>query len=96
MVVSKENLLCLVKQLLKSITLEDKIGHIFTVDIEFSNINPKTLLFKEIFPPILEKNKKIPPHLCSCSQIMSRAQKKDKKKKMKLNLYHLIQKLTPL
>ena len=32
-------------QLLKSITLEDKIGHIFTVDIEFSDINPKTLLF---------------------------------------------------
>ena len=77
MVVSKENLLCLVKQLLKSITLEDKIGHIFTVDIEFSNINPIALLFNEIFPPIFEKNKKIPPHLRSCSQIMSRAQKKE-------------------
>ena len=76
-VVSKENLLCLVKQLLKSITLENKIGHIFTVDIEFSNINPIALLFNEIFPPIFEKNKKIPPHLRSCSQIMSRAQKKE-------------------
>ena len=29
-------------QLLKSVTLEDKIGHIFTVDIVFSDINPKT------------------------------------------------------
>ena len=83
MVVSKENLLCLVKQLLKSITLEDKIGHIFTVDIEFSNINPIALLFNEIFPPIFEKNKKIPPHLRSCSQIMSRAQKEDNKDEIK-------------
>ena len=45
-------------QLLKSITLEDKIGHLFTVDIEFSVINPKTLLFNEIYPPIFEKHKK--------------------------------------
>ena len=67
------------EQLLKSVTLEDKIGYIFTVDIEFSDINPKTLLFNEIFPPVFEKNKKIPPHLWSCSQIMSRAQKKDDK-----------------
>ena len=67
------------EQLLKSVTLEDKIGHLFTVDIEFSDINPKTLLFNEIFPPVFEKHKKIPPHLWSCSQIMSRAQKKDDK-----------------
>ena len=67
------------EQLLKSVTLEDKISHIFTVDIEFSDINPKTLLFNEIFPPIFEKHKKILPHLRSCSQIMSRAQKKDDK-----------------
>ena len=59
------------EHLLKSVTLEDKIGHIFTVDIEFSDINPKTLLFNEIFPPVFEKSKKIPPYLWSCSQIMS-------------------------
>ena len=63
------------EQLLKSVTLEDKIGHIFTIDIEFSDINPKTLLFNEIYPPIFEKHKKISPDLRSCSQIMSRAQK---------------------
>ena len=63
----------------KSVTLEDKIGHIFTVDIEFSDINPKTLLFNQIFPPVFEKHKNIPPHLRSCSQIMSRAQKKENK-----------------
>ena len=67
------------EQLLKSVTLEDKIGHIFTVDIEFSDINPKTLLFNEVFPPVFEKHKKIPPHLRSCSQTMSRARKKENK-----------------
>ena len=67
------------EQLLKSVTLEDKIGHIFTVDIEFSDINPKTLLFNKIFLAVFEKHKKIPPHLRSCSQIMSRAQKKENK-----------------
>ena len=69
-------------QLLKSATLEDKIGNIFTVDIEFSDINPKTLLFNKIYHPIFEKNKKISPHLRSCSQIMSRAQKKKGKKEI--------------
>lgn len=38
--------------------LEDKIGHLFNVDTEFSDINPKTLLFNKIYPPIFEKNKK--------------------------------------
>ena len=69
--------------MLKSVTLEDKIGHIFTVDIEFSDINPKTLLFNEIYPPIFEKNKKISPHMRSCSQIMSRAQKYEEKEEIK-------------
>ena len=76
------------EQLLKSITLDDKIGHLFTVDIEFFDQNLKTLLFNEIFPPILEKHKKIPPHMRSCSQIMSGAQKK--MIKMKLLLCHSI------
>ena len=49
------------EQLLKSITLEDKIAHLFTVDNKFFDINPKTLLFNEVFPPIL-KNKKRFPH----------------------------------
>ena len=71
------------EQLLKSVTLEDNIGHIFTVDIEFSDINPKTLLFNEIYPPIFEKSKKISPHMRSCSQIMSRVQKFEEKEKIK-------------
>ena len=68
-------------QLLKSVTLEDKIGHIFTVDIEFSDINPKHCFLMRFIHPFLKKKKKIPPHLRSCSQIMSRAQKKNKKNK---------------
>ena len=43
-------------------------------------MNPKTLLFNEIYPTIFEKNKKNPSHLRSCSQIMSTAQKKKNKK----------------
>ena len=49
------------------------------MDIEFSDIKQKTLLFHEIFPPVFEKHKKIPPYLQSCSQIISRAQKKENK-----------------
>ena len=67
-----------------SVTLDDKIGHLFMIDIEFFDINPKTLLFNEIYPPILEKNKKISPHERSTSQIMSRAQKKEGKDEIAL------------
>ena len=67
--------------LLENITLEDKLGHLFVVDIEFADINEKTLLFNEIYPPIFEKNKKIEPYERSCTQIMTReAIKKNKKK----------------
>ena len=48
--------------LLASVTLDDIIGHLFTINIEFFDISPKTLLFNEIYPPIFEKNKKISPH----------------------------------
>ena len=48
--------------LLASVTLDDIIGNLFTINIEFFDISPKTLLFNEIYPPIFEKNKKISPH----------------------------------
>ena len=35
-------------ELIKNVTLEDKIGHIFTIDIEFSDISEETLLFNKI------------------------------------------------
>ena len=38
--------------------LEDKISHLFTVDIQFADVNPQNLLFNEIYPPIFEKKEK--------------------------------------
>ena len=46
-------------KILDKISHEDKIGHLFIVDIKFHNKNPKTLLFNEIYPPMFEKNKKM-------------------------------------
>ena len=53
--------------------------HLFTVDIKFNDINEKTLLFNEIYPPIFEKNKKLDPCERFSLQIMSIAVKKDGK-----------------
>ena len=68
--------------LLKNVTLEDKISHLFTVDIEFADINEKTLLFNEIYPLVFEKKKKISPHERSTCQIISRAEKKKGKEEI--------------
>ena len=45
--------------LLESISLDDWIGHLFIVDIEFDekNATQRELLYNEIFPPIIEKKK---------------------------------------
>ena len=66
------------KELLANVTLDDKLGHLFVVDIIFSEVNDKTILFNEIYPPIFKKNKKIEPYERSCTQIMGRAQIKKK------------------
>ena len=68
------------KDLLANVTLEDKIGHLLVVDIVFSDINGKTLLFNKLYRPIFEKNQKIEPFERCCSQIMSRAEIKNNKK----------------
>ena len=59
--------------LLENVTLEDKLGHLFVIDVEFADINEKTLLVNEFYAPIFEKNRKIDPYERSCTQIMSRA-----------------------
>ena len=70
------------KDLLANVTLREyKIGHLFVVDIVFAEINDKTILFNEFYPPIFEKNKKIKPYERSWSQIMSRAEIKKNKNK---------------
>ena len=53
------------------ISHEDSIGHLFVVDIKLNEINPKTLLFDEIYPPIFEKNKKMDPYERSTLQLMN-------------------------
>ena len=42
-------------KILDRVSHEDNIGHLFIVDIKFYNINKKTLLSNEIYPPIFEK-----------------------------------------
>ena len=79
------------KELLKNVTLQDKIGHLFTVDIKFADINEKTLLFNEIYPPIFEKYKIIPPHQRSTCKLS--AEQKENKKKTKFQNCHIILKL---
>ena len=45
--------------LLEKVSLEDPIGHLFVVDIEFDekNATRKPYMYNEIFPPIIEKQK---------------------------------------
>ena len=68
-------------EILAGVTLDDKLGHLFVVDIEFADVNKNTSIFNEMYPPMFKKNKKIDPHERSCSQIKSRAQIKKRKNK---------------
>ena len=56
----KENVLTLTEltDFLRSVTLEDPIGRMLTVDIEFFDINAKTLLFNKIIEKIFRKKQK--------------------------------------
>ena len=45
-------------KILDRITYNDSIGHLFTVDIKFHDINEKTLFFNELYPPVFQKNKR--------------------------------------
>ena len=68
-------------KILDCISHDDRIGHLFTVDLKFHNVNEKTLLFNEIYPPIFQRNKKIDPFERSTLQLMSvivRDEEKDK------------------
>ena len=58
--------------LLETVTLEDKIVHLFIVDIEFDleNADERKYLYNEIFPPIIEKEKKIDVNERSLFQLL--------------------------
>ena len=46
--------------LLEKVTLHDKIGYLFRVDIEFDyeNAHAKQIMYNEIYPPVIDKHKK--------------------------------------
>ena len=66
-------------RILDAIEHTDTVGHLFAVDIKFDDINEKTLLLNEIYPPVFEKNKKLDPCEKFSLQIMSIAVKSDGK-----------------
>ena len=68
--------------LLETVTLEDKIGHLFIVDIEFDleNADERKYLYNEIFPPIIEKNTKIDVNDRSLFQLLELFAETDKEK----------------
>ena len=49
-------------KILDEISHKDSTGHLFIVDIKFNNVNPKTLLFNELYTSIFEKNKIMEPY----------------------------------
>ena len=50
--------------LLEKVSLEDSIGHLFVVDIEFDekNVSKRQYMYNEIFSPIIEKQKILDPN----------------------------------
>ena len=58
--------------LLETVNLDDKIGHLYIVDIEFyvKNTTKKQFAYNEIYPPITEKQKTIDPCEKSAFQLL--------------------------
>ena len=58
--------------LLESFSLEDKTGHLYIVDIEldYENASKKQIVYNEIYPPIVEKQKTIDPCEKSTYQLL--------------------------
>ena len=58
--------------LLESVSLEDKIGHLYIVDIKFDykNAIKEQIVYNEIYPPIVEKQKTIDPYEKSVYQLL--------------------------
>ena len=48
-------------EFLKTVSLEDKIGHVFTIDMEFSNINPNTFFSARFIRQFSRRIKKFLP-----------------------------------
>ena len=68
--------------LLEKVSLEDKIGHLFVVDIEFDfeNASHRQLIYNEIFPPIIEKKKIMEANERSLFQLLELFSKNEQNK----------------
>ena len=68
--------------LIEKVSLEDKIGHLFVVDIEFDfeNASSRQLTYNEIFPPIIEKKKIMEANERSLFQLLELFSKNDQNK----------------
>ena len=69
-------------RIVTTISHEDKIKYLFTVAIKIQDINKKTLLFNELYPPIFAKNKMIDPYERSALQLLSIAVRNEKNNKL--------------
>ena len=69
-------------KILDKISHEYSIGYLFIVDIKFHDVNPKTLFFNEIYPPIFEKNKKMELYELSTLQLISIMRRDEDKNKI--------------
>ena len=58
--------------LLESVNLNDQIGHLYIVDIKFDlkNASEKQIVYNEIYPPIIEKQKTIDANEKSIYQLL--------------------------
>ena len=55
-VFKKKIILTEFNKILDGFSHDHPILHLFIVDIKFKDINPKTLLLNELYPPIFKKN----------------------------------------
>ena len=58
--------------LLQNVSLHDQIGHLYVVDFEFDHTKAteKQIVYNEIYPPIIEKQKVIDPCESSVYQFL--------------------------
>ena len=73
--------------ILNNISHEDKINHIFLVDIMLYGMNEKTILFNELYTPLFEKQKLIKPYDRFVFQLLSVMFRDEQKDIHMLNRY---------
>ena len=61
-----------INKLIESVDLKDDIGHLFVVNLFFNakNANEKQLLYQEVFPPVIEKQKILEAYERSTYQLL--------------------------